>query len=101
MKSKSKYQIVSIGDCTIDAFIRLHEASVHCDIDKKNCQICLSFADKIPYDSLEVIPAVGNSSNVAVGAASSEYFRKTGFHTKADDLAENNITACRREKVAA
>ena len=69
MKSKSKYQIVSIGDCAIDAFIRLHEASVHCDINKKNCQICFSFADKIPYETLEVIPAVGNSSNVAVGLA--------------------------------
>ena len=29
----------------------------------------MSFADKIPYESLVVIPAVGNASNVAVGAA--------------------------------
>ena len=67
--AKPKYQIISIGDCTIDAFIRLHEASVHCDIDKKNCQICMSFADKIPYETLDLVPAVGNSSNVAVGTA--------------------------------
>ncbi|MDZ4244191.1 MAG: carbohydrate kinase family protein, partial [Candidatus Doudnabacteria bacterium] len=30
---------------------------------------CMSFADKVPYESLTVIPAVGNSSNVAVGTA--------------------------------
>jgi len=29
----------------------------------------MSFADKIPYESLDIVPAVGNSSNVAVGAA--------------------------------
>ena len=66
---KQKYDLISIGDCTIDAFIRLHDASVHCDLDHKNCQLCLSFADKIPYETLTLVPAVGNSSNVAVGTA--------------------------------
>ena len=65
----AKYDIISIGDTTIDAFIKLHDASVHCDLNHKNCQLCLSFADKVPYESLTVIPAVGNSSNVAMGAA--------------------------------
>ena len=64
-----KYDVVCIGDTTIDAFIRLHEASVHCNVDNTNCQICMSFADKIPYETLEVVPAVGNASNVAVGLA--------------------------------
>ncbi|RJQ29034.1 carbohydrate kinase family protein [Candidatus Parcubacteria bacterium] len=66
---KSRYDIIAVGDCTVDAFIRLHDASVHCDIHHERCQICMSFADKVPYETLEVIPAVGNSSNVAVGAA--------------------------------
>lgn len=64
-----KYDLIAIGDCTIDAFIRLHDASVLCDINNANCQICLSFADKIPYETLTIVPAVGNSSNVAVGSA--------------------------------
>ncbi len=64
-----KYDLICIGDCTIDTFIRLHDASVHCDLDHKNCQLCVSFADKVPYESLTVVPAVGNSSNVAVGVA--------------------------------
>jgi sugar/nucleoside kinase (ribokinase family) len=64
-----KYDLVCIGDTVMDAFITLHEASVHCDLNKEHCQLCMSFADKIPYESLTVAAAVGNSSNVAVGAA--------------------------------
>jgi ribokinase len=63
-----KYDIISIGDTTIDAFIELHEASVHCSVDHTNCQLCFSFADKIPYDNLTLLPA-GNSTNNAVGSA--------------------------------
>lgn len=63
----TKYDVVCIGDVVIDAFIRLHEASVHCNLKHTECQLCMSFADKIPYETLEVIPAVGNASNVAVG----------------------------------
>ncbi len=62
-----KYDVVCIGDVVIDAFIRLHEASVHCNVNHSKCEICMTFADKIPYETLEVIPAVGNASNVAVG----------------------------------
>jgi len=64
----AKYDIISIGDTTIDAFIELHEASVHCAVDHTNCQLCLSYADKVPYDHLTLLPA-GNSTNNAVGSA--------------------------------
>ncbi|MEO8065331.1 MAG: carbohydrate kinase family protein [Candidatus Doudnabacteria bacterium] len=64
----SKYDIVSIGDTTIDAFIQLHEASIHCGVDHTNCQLCMSFADKIPYEHLTLLPA-GNSTNNAVGSS--------------------------------
>ncbi|TSC57095.1 MAG: putative Ribokinase [Parcubacteria group bacterium Greene0416_79] len=60
---------LGIGDITTDAFIRLKEASVHCGIDKKNCQLCMRFADKIPYEFVEVVRAVGNSANASVAAA--------------------------------
>ena len=64
-----KIEFLAIGDTTIDAFIRLQEASVHCDINKENCQLCMRFGDKIPYEFVEVVPAVGNSANAAVSAA--------------------------------
>lgn len=64
-----KFDFVAIGDVVIDAFIRLKEAELHCNIDHSNCQICLPFATKIPYDSVTVVPAVGNSPNAACAAA--------------------------------
>lgn len=64
----AKYDIVSIGDTTIDAFIELHEASVHCSVDHTDCKLELSYADKIPYEKLIMLPA-GNSTNNAVGSA--------------------------------
>lgn len=63
------YDFIAIGDTVTDAFIKLKEASVHCDINKQKCEICMRFADKIPYESVTVVPAVGNSANAAVSAA--------------------------------
>lgn len=65
----AKYDIISIGDTTLDAFIGLHEASVHCNVNHVECQLCMSYADKIPYESLTVLPACGNSANNAIGSA--------------------------------
>ena len=63
------YDFIAIGDTVTDAFIRLKEASVHCDINREKCEICMRFADKIPYEDVIVVPAVGNSANAAVAAA--------------------------------
>ncbi len=65
----AKYDIVSIGDTTIDAFIELHEASVHCNLNHGDCQLCMSYANKIPYEKLTVLAACGNSANNAIGSA--------------------------------
>ncbi len=63
------YDFIAIGDTVTDAFIRLKEASVHCTIDRERCEICMRFADKIPYESVTVVPAVGNSANASVAAS--------------------------------
>ncbi len=64
-----KYDLVCVGDVVIDAFVQLKEAKVRWDKKHEYAELCMSFADKIPYESLFVAPAVGNASNVAVGAA--------------------------------
>ena len=66
MKSKN---ILALGDITIDAFIDLETASVHCDIDTSNCKICMDWASKIPFKKQTIVPAVGNSPNAAVSFA--------------------------------
>ena len=64
------YDFVAIGDITTDAFIELSKKDAHvvCDIDGKPCQLMMNFGDKLPYEDVKVVPAVGNSPNAAVSA---------------------------------
>lgn len=64
-----KLDFLAIGDITTDAFIKLKDAEVHCDIDNENCKLCVNFGDKIPFESVTVVKAVGNSANAAVSAS--------------------------------
>lgn len=64
-----KLDFLAIGDITTDAFIRLKDAHVHCNLDTDNCELCVRFGDKIPYEFVEVVRAVGNSPNAAVAAS--------------------------------
>lgn len=66
---KRKLTLVSIGDIAVDAFIRIKEAQEVCNINSETCQLCLSFANKIPYEFDEVVLAVGNSANASVATA--------------------------------
>ncbi|OHA23895.1 MAG: hypothetical protein A3B11_02035 [Candidatus Taylorbacteria bacterium RIFCSPLOWO2_01_FULL_44_26] len=64
-----KIDILAIGDITTDAFIRLKDASVHCKINTEDCELCMRFGDKIPFEFVKVIRAVGNAPNAAVCSA--------------------------------
>lgn len=67
--SKKKYDVVAIGDIVTDAFIRLKDANVHCKINQEDCELCVRFGDKVPFESVEVVKAVGNCANAAVSAS--------------------------------
>ncbi len=94
------FDFVAIGDTTIDAFIRLKEASVNCDIDRENCKISMNFADKIPYESVTVVPAVGNSPNAAVAAARLGLASALVCDVGADREGEDVKTALAAENVS-
>ncbi len=61
--------LIAIGDITTDAFIKLKEAEVHCRIDHNTCEICMPFADKIPFEYAKIVKGVGNAANAAVAWA--------------------------------
>ena len=95
---KKKYDLVSVGDCTIDAFLKIAEGKV---LNEKNGHqlLAFSFGDKIPYEELYLLPA-GNCNNVAVGTA--RLGLKAGFygtvgHDHNSHLILNNLHA---EKVS-
>lgn len=62
------FDLISVGDVTIDTFIKIHDATVKCEINNVNCQICLNYADKIPVDEIHHLVA-GNAANNAVGSS--------------------------------
>ena len=95
-----QYDFLGIGDTVTDAFIRLKDAHVYCDIDKEKCQICMKFGDKIPYENVYVIPAVGNSANAAV-SASRLGLRSALFTNLGDDIyAKECVGALKKENVS-
>lgn len=57
---------VAVGDITTDAFIKIKNATVDCDVDRSNCRLCISFGDKVPYESVTIVRAVGNGPNASV-----------------------------------
>ena len=70
MSFQNDFDFVAIGDITTDAFIRLSgdDAAVKKDDGGRKSNLCLSFGDKIEYDSVTEVPAVGNSPNASVCA---------------------------------
>lgn len=59
---------LAVGDITTDAFITIKDVSVNCEINRDTCMLCVRFGDKVPYESVDVVTAVGNSPNAAVSA---------------------------------
>lgn len=90
------YDFIGLGDTVIDAFIKLKEAEVSPEKNK----LILSFGDKVPYESVEVLPAVGNSANAAVSA--SRLGLKTALVTNlgGDENGEMCLRRFEEEKVA-
>ncbi len=64
-----QYDVLAIGDPVIDCFIRLQEAKVHCNINNEDCELCVKFGQKIPFEFAVEVPAVGNASNASVACA--------------------------------
>jgi len=67
---KVSLDFVALGDITTDAFIQLKDVTIE-EPDahnKNNKMICMRFGDKIEYEDVVVVPAVGNSPNASVAA---------------------------------
>lgn len=97
-----------------DVFIKLEDARVNCDINDENCQLCMNFGDKIPYESADTVFSVGNGPNAAVSAhrlgltsglivnigddpdgdSSLETFKKEGVSTELIRVHKGMVTNC-------
>ncbi len=82
------FDIITIGDSTIDTFIKIHDATVECDINHEECKICVRYGDKIPVEGL-ARGVAGNASNVA--AACAKLGLKTAIYTNLGDDSDGHL----------
>jgi len=68
-ENRKEIEFLAIGDTVIDAFIKLKKAEIIGKPDTPTYEIAIPFAEKVPYEDVFVIPAVGNAANAAISAA--------------------------------
>ncbi len=98
--TKEQLDFVAIGDITTDAFIQLDTgANVSTDENGRE-NLCVNFGDKIEYEDVTVVKAVGNSPNAAVSAK--RLGLSTGLVTNVgdDDNGNDNIEQLRSEGIS-
>lgn len=79
----AKFDLLTIGDCTVDIFTFPEKADVHCQLHGDGrCELCLSSADKVSSKGF-TLTFGGNAANVAVGA--SRLGLRTGIYTHVGD----------------
>lgn len=67
--SDAQIDFLAIGDIVTDAFIRVNDAKIITDPADSSSLLAFRYGDKVPFESVEEVRAVGNSSNAAVSAA--------------------------------
>ncbi len=95
------YDILAIGDITIDDFIELnpHEARIDRDIDTGRERLSMAFGEKVPYLNSVIIPAVGNAPNAAVAAARLGLTSALSAHLGTDRRGKDCLETLRCENV--
>lgn len=62
------FDLISIGDATIDNFVQILDAEVKCNLDKSKCVLCVEYGSKIAVERL-IHTVGGNAVHSAIGAA--------------------------------
>lgn len=97
MSNEHNIEFLSIGDIVIDAFIKLQDAEI--DIENGVPMLEMRFGDKIPYESVKVVKAVGNAPNASVSAARLGLQSASMTHVGDDDFGKECIDALKENGV--
>lgn len=60
--------IICVGDAMVDAFLTIEEASLHCRLNQKDCELCVRYGEKIPVETCCFLLG-GIACNVAVSVS--------------------------------
>jgi len=94
----TQFDFVALGDITTDAFIQLKDAEV-VEKEGERPKLCMRFGDKIPYEDLTVVPAVGNSPNASVSAARLGLNSALATNLGDDDFGKEDIETLKKNGV--
>lgn len=100
-KKKKQLDFVALGDITTDAFIQLKDVTVEKPDEHNHEQkmLCMRFGDKIEYEDVVVVPAVGNSPNAAVSATRLGLNAALATNLGSDKFGKEDIAALEKEGV--
>lgn len=98
--AQKQLDVLSVGDVVIDAFIRLFDKEEKVEHDKDgDLWLAIPFGTKIPFDHVDVIPAVGNASNASVTFARLGLKSALAANVGADQNGRDIIAALEKERV--
>lgn len=97
--SDETIDFLAIGDIVIDAFIKLDTNSAHIEVEKHEKELCMPWGTKLPYERVDVIPAVGNAPNAGVSAARLGLTTGLMSHVGKDDWGEECLGALSQEHI--
>jgi ribokinase len=95
--NENKIDFLAIGDIVIDAFIKLKDAEEL--VNHGTLELCVRFGDKVPYESVTVVPAVGNSPNAVVSASRLGLLSAIVTHIGNDKHGEDCLASLKNDKV--
>ncbi len=96
----SSIQVLSVGDIVTDDFIQLNEKEERVEHEKDGSTwLAIPFGTKIPFDSHEVVHAVGNAANAAVAFARLGLSSSFATNVGGDQEGRDMIAALQKESV--
>ncbi len=95
----SNIDVMSVGDIVTDAFIKLLDDQAVTYENEEGKWLAMPFGSKLPFESAEVVQAVGNAANAAVAFA--RLGLSSGFVTNVggDQEGRDMIAALHREGI--
>lgn len=96
---EKQIDFLAIGDIVTDAFIKINDAGVVCDKKNEHCNLYLRYSDKVPYESVDIFNAVGNSANAAVCAARLGVNSSLISYIGDDSVGKDNMQSLIKENV--
>ena len=95
-----KLDFIGVGDIVTDAFIELSHAWIETDNPKQEKELCMKFGDKLPFEDVVVVPAVGNSPNATTSAHRLGLSAGLVSNTGDDDFGKEQVRALKEEGIS-